>query len=155
MNFPTIFLFIIIVKDLYVIIKFQHSNYILFGFDLFIIKVIFQRVIFMFCLLFSTIFGAVILMSNLNSLKENKGKWQVLLFALLYTAGHAYTVFNFSTTYIGLMLNLGGALILTEYFWNRYIGMEREFIRKSWTKPAIVSALITVPLIVAAVLTNQ
>ncbi|WP_295177766.1 hypothetical protein [uncultured Christiangramia sp.] len=114
-----------------------------------------KRVIFMFCLLFSTIFGAVILMSNLNSLKENKGKWQVLLFALLYTAGHAYTVFNFSTTYIGLMLNLGGALFLTEYFWNRYIGMEREFIRKSWTKPAIVSALITVPLIVAAVLTTQ
>tara|TARA_B100000953_G_scaffold30717_1_gene24695 strand:- start:242 stop:685 length:444 start_codon:yes stop_codon:yes gene_type:complete len=114
-----------------------------------------KRVIFMFCLLFSTIFGAVILMSNLNSIKENKGKWQVLLFALLYTAGHAYTVFNFSTTYIGLMLNLGGALFLTEYFWNRYIGMEREFIRKSWTKPAIVSALITVPLIVAAVLTTQ
>ena len=114
-----------------------------------------KRVIFMFCLLFSTIFGAVILMSNLNSIKENKGKWQVLLFALLYTAGHAYTVFNFSTTYIGLMLNLGGALILTEYFWNRYIGMEREFIRKSWTKPALVSALITVPLIVAAVLTTQ
>lgn len=114
-----------------------------------------KRVIFMFCLLFSTIFGAVILMSNLNSVKENKGKWQVLLFALLYTAGHAYTVFNFSTTYIGLMLNLGGALILTEYFWNRYIGMEREFIRKSWTKPALASALITVPLIVAAVLTTQ
>ena len=114
-----------------------------------------KRVIFMFCLLFSTIFGAVILMSNLNSIKENKGKWQVLLFALLYTTGHAYTVFNFSTTYIGLMLNLGGALILTEYFWNRYIGMEREFIRKSWTKPALVSALITVPLIVAAVLTTQ
>ena len=114
-----------------------------------------KRVIFMFCLLFSTIFGAVILMSNLNSVKENKGKWQVLLFALLYTAGHAYTVFNFSTTYIGLMLNLGGALILTEYFWNRYIGMEKEFIRKSWTKPALVSALITVPLIVAAVLTTQ
>ena len=114
-----------------------------------------KRVIFMFCLLFSTIFGAVILMSNLNSIKENKGKWQVLLFALLYTAGHAYTVFNLSTTYIGLMLNLGGALFLTEYFWNRYIGMEREFIRKSWTKPAIVSALITVPLIVAAVLTTQ
>ena len=114
-----------------------------------------KRVIFMFCLLFSTIFGAVILMSNLNSIKENKGKWQVLLFALLYTAGHAYTVYNFSTTYIGLMLNLGGALFLTEYFWNRYIGMEREFIRKSWTKPAIVSALITVPLIVAAVLTTQ
>ena len=114
-----------------------------------------KRVIFMFCLLFSTIFGAVILMSNLNSVKENKGKWQVLLFALLYTAGHAYTVFNFSTTYIGLMLNLGGALILTEYFWNRYIGMDKEFIRKSWTKPALVSALITVPLIVAAVLTTQ
>ena len=94
-------------------------------------------------------------MSNLNSVKENKGKWQVLLFALLYTAGHAYTVFNFSTTYIGLMLNLGGALILTEYFWNRYIGMDKEFIRKSWTKPALVSALITVPLIVAAVLTTQ
>lgn len=114
-----------------------------------------KRVIFIFCLLFSTLFGAVILMSNLKNLRENKGRWQVLLFALIYTMGHAYTVLNFSMTYIGLILNLAGALILTEYFWNRYIGMDREFIRKSWTKPAIVSALITVPLIVAAVLTTQ
>ncbi|WP_026913890.1 hypothetical protein [Christiangramia portivictoriae] len=113
-----------------------------------------KRVIFTFCLLFSTLFGAVIFMSNLKNLKENKGRWQVLLFALIYTMGHAYTVLNFSMTYVGLILNLAGALILTEYFWNRYIGMNREFIRKSWTKPAIVSALITVPLIVAAVLTT-
>jgi len=108
-----------------------------------------KRVIFMFCLLLSTIFGAVILMSNLNVVKEKKGKWQVLLFTILYGAGQAYTVINFTTSYIGLLLNLTGAIILTEYFWNRYIGGERDFVKKSWKKPALVSALIIVPLMIA------
>lgn len=110
-----------------------------------------KRVITAFCLIFSTLFGAVILMSNLKQRDETKGWWQVLLFSILYTIGTIFTVYTTNSSNFTIPLNILGAVILNEYFWNRYLGKSIEFEKKSWTKPAIISITVTIPFILALV----
>ena len=75
-----------------------------------------KSVITAFCILFSTIFGGVILMSNLRKKEEHKGRWQVLIFSILYTVGMIYTVYSTGTSNFTLPLNILGAIILNEYY---------------------------------------
>lgn len=104
-----------------------------------------KRVIMAFSLLFSTIFGAAILMSNMKRLENTKARLQVLFFGILYSAGQVFTLNSIASTNLSIPLNLLGGVVLNEYFWNRYIGKEREYLKKSWLKPAIISGLITIP----------
>ena len=107
-----------------------------------------KRVIYAFSIIFSTLFGTVLLMSNLKRTGNKKGWYEVLIFGIIYTAGLLITAASMNMeTNIGLPLNVIGALILNEYFWNRYIGKETKFEKKKWHKPAIISLVITLPLI--------
>lgn len=108
-----------------------------------------KRVIFAFSMIFSTIFGAVILMSNLKTKAEKKGRIQVLIFSIIYTIGTIISLNSISSTKLTIPLNLLGALILNEYFWNRYLGKDIEFIKKSWVKPAIISLIVCIPFVLA------
>lgn len=104
-----------------------------------------KRVILAFSILFSTIFGAVILMSNMKKLQNTKARLQVLLFGILHSVGQVFTLNTLESTNLSLPLNILGGVVLNEYFWNRYIGKEQEYLKKSWLKPAIISGLITIP----------
>lgn len=109
-----------------------------------------KRVIYIFSVLFSTIFGTVILMSNLKQLGNTKGRLEVLIFGIIYTLGSFITLTNIQMqANFGIPLNILGGLILNEFFWNRYIGKETEFEKKSWHKPAIISGLICLPFVLA------
>ena len=108
-----------------------------------------KRVIFAFSMIFSTIFGAVILMSNLKTRSEKKGRIQVLIFSIIYTIGTIISLNSISSTKLTIPLNLLGALILNEYFWNRYLGKDIEFIKKSWIKPAVISLIVCIPFVLA------
>jgi hypothetical protein len=110
-----------------------------------------KRVILAFSVLFSTIFGAVILMSNLKNLKERKGMAQVVFFGILFTIGQMITISSLNTNNFSILLNIAGAVVLNEYFWNRYIGREREYLKKSWVKPALISMLISLPFVFALI----
>lgn len=110
-----------------------------------------KRVIMAFSVLFSTIFGAAILMSNMKQLRNTKARLQVLLFGILYSVGQVFTINSMSSTNLSIPLNILGGMILNEYFWNRYIGKEREYLKKSWLKPAIISGLITVPFLLGLI----
>ena len=110
-----------------------------------------KRVIMAFSVLFSTIFGAAILMSNMKQLRNTKARLQVLLFGILYSVGQVFTINSMSSTNLSIPLNILGGVILNEYFWNRYIGKEREYLKKSWLKPAIISGLITVPFLLGII----
>ncbi len=102
--------------------------------------------------LLSTIFGAVLLMYNMKQTDNQTGKIQVLFFGISYTiltlviANSLNTVGN-----IALIFNIAGGVILTEYFWDKFIGKEFQYRKRSWIKPAIISVLITIPLILAAI----
>ncbi len=109
-----------------------------------------KRVIYVFSVLFSTIFGTVILMSNLKQIGNSKGRLEVLVFGIIYTLGSFITLTNIEMqANFGLPLNILGGLILNEFFWNRYIGKDTEFEKKSWHKPAIISGLICLPFVLA------
>lgn len=111
-----------------------------------------KKVIMVFSGLFSMIFGAVLLMYNMKQTDNQTGRIQVLIFGILYTI---ITLVVVNLLKIGgniaLIFNIAGGGILTEYFWNKFIGKEFQHRKRSWIKPAIISVLITIPLILAAI----
>lgn len=108
-----------------------------------------KRLILLFSGFFSVLFGAVLLLSNLKHLNEKKGRLQVLIFALIYVSGMIYTINSIkSSVNFSVPLNVLGGLILNEYFWNRYIGKDAEYEKKSWVKPTLISLGITVPIFI-------
>ena len=111
-----------------------------------------KKVIMVFSGLFSTIFGAVLLMYNMKQTENKTGRIQVLIFGILYTIATLVVVnlMNIGGN-IALIFNIAGGGILTEYFWNKFIGKEFEHRKRSWIKPAIISVLITIPLILAVI----
>ena len=42
--------------------------------------------------------------------------------------------------------NVIGAAILNEFFWNKYIGPETEYEKKSWIKPTAISIAVVMVL---------
>ena len=111
-----------------------------------------KRLIMVFSGLFSILFGTVLLLSNLKREGEKKGMMQVAVFTIIYVTGMIYTIQSMnSNTNLALPMNLVGALILNEYFWNRYIGRETAYTKKSWIKPAIISMCISIPAFLALV----
>ncbi len=111
-----------------------------------------KRLILIFSGLFSILFGAVLLLSNLKRAGEKKGMFQVLIFVFIYVIGIIYTLDSMQTaSNWSVLLNILGALILNEYFWNRYLGKDIEYKKKSWIRPAIISMCISVPAFLALV----
>lgn len=102
-----------------------------------------KTLILIFSIFFSPIFAAVLLFSNLKSLGKKSAAWWVLLFAIGYLLATAVvmSLFNLSPS-LSLIANVIGAAILNEYFWNKYIGSETEFQKKSWIRPVAISVFI-------------
>lgn len=102
-----------------------------------------KRLILGFSIFFSTIFAAALLIANLRKLEKQAAAAWVLLFAMGYLVATAVimAVFNIAPQ-LSVVANVVGAAILNEFFWNKYLGSEIEFEKKSWVKPAIISVLI-------------
>ncbi|MGB8373729.1 MAG: hypothetical protein WCE57_00280 [Salegentibacter sp.] len=108
-----------------------------------------KRLILIFALIFSTIFAAVLLMSNLKSLGKRRESYLVLFFTVFYMMVSVILIQVLSLPPdLTFVANVIGAAILNEFFWNKYIGRDREFQKKSWVKPAIVSLLISIPFVI-------
>lgn len=100
-----------------------------------------------FCVVFSTIFGAVLLSSNIS---DTKKKWTVIGFGVIYT-GLTFVLTNNdpSNTLMVLGLNTGGSLGLTTTFWDKYVGKETKYRTKPIWKPLIISIIIAIPFFLA------
>ena len=108
-----------------------------------------QRAVWGSSVFFTVLFGAVLLASNLSG---RKAKWIVLSFGILYTIVAILILNNLpQNTGLTLGVNAGGAVILTQLFWNRYLGKETKFRTKPIWKPLIISILITIPFILAII----
>lgn len=92
-----------------------------------------------FAIIFSTLFGGILLAINFNRLGKKREIAFVVVFSLLYSIlVYRVTVLkpeNAAT--ITLIMNLLGSLILEEFFWKRYIGRHFKF-----RKQAITGALM-------------
>lgn len=104
-----------------------------------------KTLILMFAILFSTIFAAALLIANLRTMGKNKPALLVGLFAFIFVVATAVVmqVYSLSPS-LTLIANVIGAAILNEYFWNKYIGSELPFKKKSWVKPALISIAIAI-----------
>ena len=111
-----------------------------------------KRVIMLFSAIFSTIFGSVLLMYNMKQTCNSRGRTQVLIFGILYTIATIVLInlLNIKTN-LALLFNFAGAGILTEYFWNKFIGQEFKYRKRSWIKPAIISVLIVLPIFISII----
>ena len=111
-----------------------------------------KRVITIFAAIFSTIFGAVLMMQNFKEVGNNKARNQVLVFGILYTIASILIInaLNIQAN-LAIVLNFGGAAILTEFFWNKQLGKEIKYRKRSWVKPAIISVIITIPFVLALI----
>ena len=102
-----------------------------------------KNLIIIFSLLFSPIFAAVLLMLNLKAIGKSKERIYVLLFGVFYLFATAAILQIFSLPpNLTFIANVVGAAILNEYFWNKYIGRDTEYIKKSWIKPALISVAV-------------
>lgn len=110
-----------------------------------------ERAIYMFSILFSMFFGAVLLATNLGQ-SENKDKIaQVIGFGFGFTALMVLVLSQFaSNSGLTLGFNIVGALILQE-FWKRNIGKDTKYRAKSIVKPLIVSLIIVILIFIALV----
>lgn len=101
-----------------------------------------------FAFFFTTIFGGVLLYSNLMGIGKPKEARISLFFSMLYTGLSMYLVNipDRPQTSITYLLNLIGGVILTEYFYKTHMGETDGFEKKKIWKPLIISLLITIPL---------
>jgi hypothetical protein len=108
-----------------------------------------KKAIRVFCLFFSTMFGAVLLSSNIN---DNKRKWIMIGFGVIYTA-FSIVVLSWipSPIYPGLLLNIGGGFGLTTTFWDNFVGKETKYRSKPIWKPLVISIVIYIPIILAII----
>ncbi|SFU72428.1 hypothetical protein SAMN05216480_11659 [Pustulibacterium marinum] len=101
-----------------------------------------KNLILIFCILFSTLFGAALLAYNMKIAGKKQGVTQVLLFALFYVLGGVLISLVFQTDMSALFLNVISGFILTEYYWNKHLGATVKYVKKSWVKPTLISLVI-------------
>jgi hypothetical protein len=108
-----------------------------------------HRAIWGFSTAFAVIFGAVLLSSNV---RDKKAKWIIIGFGVLYTS-IAIAILNQLPRNTGMtfLLNAGGAYLLTQIFWNKYLGRETKYRTKEIGKPLIISVVIIIPIILAVI----
>jgi hypothetical protein len=101
-----------------------------------------------FSILFSTIFGVVLLMSNLKAMNKPKARVEVLVFGIAYSI-FTVILLNYlpKMFFITLLFNIFGYAVLTEYYWNRNLGKSLQYRKKEIWKPLIISISIIVLLI--------
>ncbi len=109
-----------------------------------------RQVIYIFSILFSLLFGGILLVINLNIVKNKKGLFLALLFSILYAVlmivGLNYI--DNKTSFLTYGLNAVGAIILDTYFWKKYIGVDFKYRTKPIWIPLIIGIVITILLII-------
>jgi len=103
----------------------------------------------LFAILFSTLFGGILISINLKRLEKRREILFVLGFSLLYSylVFYASTIYPRNATTITLIMNLVGSLLLEEIFWKRYIGKHFKFRKQSIGGALLIGIGISVLLI--------
>ncbi len=116
-------------------------------------KIYSSRTIWGFSVFFTSIFGGVLLMQNLKETGRKKEGNLILLYAIIYTIV-TIIIANIPekpNSSISFLCNITGGGILTYYFQNKYFPNEESYPKKTIWKPLIISLLITIPFVAAAI----
>jgi hypothetical protein len=104
-----------------------------------------RQVINIFSILFSVMFGGILLAINLKSVNNKKAILPVLIYSILYTGIIIY-ILNLipgSKSGLSLIFNLVGAIVLYNFFWGKYIGKDFKYRTKQIWIPLIIGILIS------------
>lgn len=112
-----------------------------------------ERVIMVFSGLFSTIFGAVLLMQNLFEIGKSRLAYYILGGSILYTI---LTIFLVNIpeepkSAHAIVLNIIGGFILVHLFHKRNFMDESIYEKKKIWKPLIISIIILIPFSLAMI----
>lgn len=112
-----------------------------------------RQVINIFSILFSVLFGGILLSINLNTINNRKGKLPVLLFSITYTIIMivGLNLINVKSSALTLALNAIGAIFLYNYFWKKYIGSDFQYRTRPYWTPLIIGIIISALLIWATI----
>lgn len=112
-----------------------------------------KKLIYIFSVIFSPLFGSILMMRNFKETGHNIAKFQVLAFGILYTSVIAWGLLSLETKYnLSFGFNIIGAGILSEFFWNKKLGKEIKHRKRSWIIPTIIGVIITVGLVALNIL---
>jgi tetratricopeptide (TPR) repeat protein len=115
------------------------------------IKLYPKRAIMGFSIFFTAIAGGVLLMQNLRAIGKRKEAIFVLIFSVIYTGILLY-VLNLPwqhTSSLSFVLNLGGGIILTEYFSRKYFPNTNNYQQKRIWSPLVIFTLICAAIFLA------
>lgn len=117
-------------------------------------KIYSKGTIFGFTFFFTTIFGGVLLMQNLRDIGRKKKANLVLVLSILFTILSMFIVNmpDEPTSYLPLLCNIAGGLILSEFFYKKYFPEDSHFAKKKIWKPLIISLLIMAPFLIAVLM---
>ena len=116
-----------------------------------------RQVINIFSILFSVLFGGILLSINLKAVNNKKAIYPVLAFSVLYTGLMAFilNLIPSNTTPLTVAFNLIGAIVLYNFFWGKYIGKELQYRTKAFWIPLIVGIAIWSFILWAAIVGNE
>jgi hypothetical protein len=109
-------------------------------------KLFSRQVINVFSILFSVLFGGILLAINLKTINNKKAILPVIIYSLIYT-GLIIFIFSFipeNNSGLTLIFNFIGAIALHNFFWGKYIGKEFQYRTKPFWIPLIIGIAITV-----------
>lgn len=105
------------------------------------------KVIWVFSILFSVIFGAALFSINLKTINKKKFIAPIIICSILYTAFIIYLgSFMDLGTFGSIIPSVVGALIINQVLWIKLIGKEVAYHKKSYKIPLIIALSIFIPL---------
>jgi hypothetical protein len=107
-----------------------------------------KQVITVFAILFSTFFACILMAMNFSRTKNKKGIAEVILFGIgtAILVGWVNSMMNnFSSG--GLIVYILGSMVLSAYFWDKYIGRETPYRKRPFWGPLLIGIGIVVLLI--------
>ena len=94
------------------------------------------------------------MMYNLKILNQPKARMNVLLFAVLYMIFSVLIIEALqASTITALILNITGAFILNEYYWNKYIGKTFVYEPKGLLQAISIAILVVVVIFILLMFT--
>jgi hypothetical protein len=110
-----------------------------------------EKSIYMFSIVFFMIFGAILSAINFSKNEDKRGVMEVIGFGVGYTSLGIWILSKLpSSTGFGMLFNIGGALIL-QNFWKKHIGKDTKYRARPIWKPLIIAIVITVTIFIAAI----
>ncbi len=111
-----------------------------------------EKAIYIFTAFFSVLFGAVLLAINCRSTVTKKGVWEAIAFGIVYTSLQLWILSMIPrNTGLTFAFSMGGAFLMNNFFWRKYIGKDTKYRTKPIWKPLIAGIIIFFPLLLAAI----